>query len=453
VLADEQAQLWDLAEDVYNSFSPDTASGISLDNSVAITGIQRKQATASTCWEILQLAAATTVTAGSRVSVEGSNPAVVFALNQAVSTPLATATYGAWISIGSLVSGDTYRVTVNATNHDYVALVTDAKVDVLNAIKALVNAGAEAANVTAYVDETNELLYIYADPTGDDVPSTFSVAVSVPAGTGTMSVDYLGGLGYFTAEETGSQQAYAGTLTEILDSVVGWEGVYNIVDATPGDDLETDAELRARREQSIHVANGSTLESIRTALLGVDDVDDALVRENVTDLTDAEGLPPHSIHCIIDTPVDPTGEKDEELAELIWETKPAGIATYGDTTETVTDSQGFDHDIKFSRPDQIAILMRITYHKYDEETFPAAGETEMATIAALWAQTNQTIGLDVMPQRYMGSIFAGVDGIEYMTIEVDKKVGGSGWSTNAIPIAWDERATLDTGDISFVVVP
>lgn len=452
IIANELAEVWELAEDDYNAISPDTASGVSLDNSVALTAIARKQATYSTVWEILQLAAATTVNAGSRVAVAGSSPSVVFALDANVSTPLATATYGAWMSIGSLVTGDTYRVTVNATAHNHVALITDTKVDVLTALQGLINAGAEAANVTAYVDETNELLYLYADPTGDDVPDTFIIAVAV-VGTGTMAIDYLGGVGAFTAEETGSTVVYAGTLTEILDSTVGWEGANNIIDATPGDDEETDAELRLRREQSLHVANGSTVEAIRTALLAVDDVDEALVRENITDVIDIENIPPHAIHCIIDTPVDPTGEKDEELAQLIWETKPAGIATYGDTTETITDSQGFPHDIKFSRPASIGILMRITYHKYDEETFPAGGEDEMKTVAAAWAVLNQLIGMDVLPQRYMGPIFDGVEGIEYMTIEVDFKAAPAGWVTTPLSIEWDERASLDSSDITIVEIP
>ena len=128
IIANELAEVWELAEDDYNAISPDTASGVSLDNSVALTAIARKQATYSTVWEILQLAAATTVNAGSRVAVAGSSPSVVFALDANVSTPLATATYGAWMSIGSLVTGDTYRVTVNATAHNHVALITDTHV-------------------------------------------------------------------------------------------------------------------------------------------------------------------------------------------------------------------------------------------------------------------------------------------------------------------------------------
>jgi len=47
LLADMEADLWNLLEEVYNAFNPNAASGASLDNLVAVNGITRQEATQS----------------------------------------------------------------------------------------------------------------------------------------------------------------------------------------------------------------------------------------------------------------------------------------------------------------------------------------------------------------------------------------------------------------------
>ena len=40
-----------------------------------------------------------------------------------------------------------------------------------------------------------------------------------------------------------------------------------------------------------------------------------------------------------------------EIAETIYNKKPIGIKTFGDTTETVIDDGGYKHIINFSKKD------------------------------------------------------------------------------------------------------
>jgi uncharacterized phage protein gp47/JayE len=163
--------------------------------------------------------------------------------------------------------------------------------------------------------------------------------------------------GQFTAENSGEVRANAGTLNQVDTLIPGWTSATNADDATIGTAIETNAELRLRRLQSPQIIGASTVNSMQSRLRQqVDNVTDAVVIENDTDYTDAEGRPPHSVHCIL------SGGLDQDIADKIWETKAGGVGTHGSTTVTVTDSQGYEHDIKFDRAVDVNIwfLVQLT---------------------------------------------------------------------------------------------
>lgn len=88
VVAERIAEVWDVAEAVYDSRSPDGAIGLGLDQVSAITGTLREGARPSTVSENLDLDAATTVPVGSIVAVAG-NPTAQFRTLAAVTSVLA----------------------------------------------------------------------------------------------------------------------------------------------------------------------------------------------------------------------------------------------------------------------------------------------------------------------------------------------------------------------------
>jgi uncharacterized phage protein gp47/JayE len=450
ILAQAEADLWELAQQVHASFIPSSASGVHLDNLVELNGLRRKQATYSSVWAVLRLEPATTVAAGKRVAVENTDPPVTFQLLDAVSTPVVTAVYGAWITVGVVSGvGNTYTVTINGVANTYAVVLNDGAPEILAGLAAAIEAGAVAGVVEAVYDSTNVLLRIYPQFTGTDIPPTFSVAVSA-TGIGTLSIDETGAVGQFCGEERGALQAVAHTLTDILDTVAGWNGNDNLIDATPGNALETDAELRLRREIACHVPTGGPVEGIRSALLELEDVEEAIVLENVTDVT-AGGLTPHSVKAIVDIPVG-TSYDDIVCAEL-FRVVAAGIQTIGSVHRLVTDTQGIVHDLYFSRPTSIEVDLRITYHKSSEETFPTGGEALMVAAAVSTAQSIQLLGKDVLPSRYFGPILTACSGIAYMILAVRLHVGPGPWLTTELPINWDERAYLPAANVSFVVIP
>src|SRR5690606_9047236 len=181
--------------------------------------------------------------------------------------------------------------------------------------------------------------------------------VTIPA-SGSIEVEMV-------AEETGPIPAPAGTLTQIETPVVGWESVTNLEDAILGRHRETDEELRARREATLRAVGSGTFESLRASLLLLPGVQQVRLFENTSMETDAAGLPAKSFEAVIQ------GGDDETIFREIWLRKPAGILAHGTEVGQVEDSQGFLHEVRFSRPVEVPIYISIKIRK--GSAYPADG--------------------------------------------------------------------------------
>lgn len=122
--------------------------------------------------------------------------------------------------------------------------------------------------------------------------------------------------------------------------------------------LELDPPFRVRREELLQLAGSGTVESIRSAVRNVTGVIQAFVFENTGDVVDGDGLTPHSFEAVV------LGGDDTAVAQAIFDNKPAGIATHRDPgpdgrSITITDSQGIDHTIEYSRPTEIPMFVEV----------------------------------------------------------------------------------------------
>ena len=89
-------------------------------------------------------------------------------------------------------------------------------------------------------------------------------------------------------------------------------------------------------------------------VLEVEGVQQAFVFENVTLATDSDGLPPKSFEVVVE------GGADQDIADTIFLHKPAGIETFGTTSLSVLDTQGFNHTVKLSRPTTLQMFVDVT---------------------------------------------------------------------------------------------
>lgn len=171
---------------------------------------------------------------------------------------------------------------------------------------------------------------------------------------------------FASALTVGPILALSGTVTKIDTPIAGWASVTNLTDAQVGTNEETDVELRARRERSVARDAQAIIDAIYAGVANVPGVTQTTVLENDTNLTDSNGIPPHSFHVIV------VGGVDVEIADVIWLKKPAGILSFGSTTTQILDSQGIPHNISFSRPTTVDIYVEVDLTVFPE--YPSNGD-------------------------------------------------------------------------------
>jgi len=391
IFSDKLRELWEVAQEVHNSFDPDNASGEALDNLAAITGVTRLAATESTVTLTATGTPATLLSAGRVVSVSGTGDRF---------TTLAA---------GTITAESAWTITT--------AYALDDRVTNSGNVYVCVTAGTSAGA---------------GGPSGTGTGIADGTVVWDFVGAGTGSVDIAA-----EAEETGPIAAPTYTLTEIETPVAGWDSANNLADATPGTNQETDSELRIRREASLAASGTGTLPSIRSAVLLVSGVTDISAFENTTDVTDGEGRPPHSFQIVAD------GGDDTEIAQAIFDTKPAGIASYGATTIAITDADGVSHDINFDRPSDIDIYVDYDI-TIDAALYPGDAAFKQAIVDA--AESALGIGDDVIA-KVIECAALDVDGVLDITVfGIDTTPAPV--ATANIVIASTEIARFDTARIT-----
>lgn len=236
-----------------------------------------------------------------------------------------------------------------------------------------------------------------------------------------------------TAVETGAKTALAGTLTVIDTPIAGWATVTNSSDATEGRDEETDVELRARREASVGALGQNLVDSLFGQLLNIDDVEAALVKDNKTDITDSDGIPPHQFLSVV------KGGTASDIGDIIWKNTPQGIDSFGTTTVQVLDAQDNLQDVNFTRPTDIDIY--ITVNVTTDANFPVSGEDDIKANVVAFGKSNFSISDDVIQSRF----FTPVNLTPGITdIEIFIGTSASPTLTANLPIALTEISAYDT---------
>lgn len=149
----------------------------------------------------------------------------------------------------------------------------------------------------------------------------------------------------FRAKNIGEVLTTIGTITNPVTIVLGVTDVNNSSGALEtGENQETDAELRVRRQQSVAINSQGYLDGLQGALLNLDGVSEAKVYENDTNVTDADGIPAHSIWTIVE------GGANTDIADAIYRYKTAGAGMRGSVTVDITTSSGQIKTMQFDRP-------------------------------------------------------------------------------------------------------
>lgn len=161
----------------------------------------------------------------------------------------------------------------------------------------------------------------------------------------------------FRASTIGPVLTTIGTITNVVTPQTGVATVNNSVAASIiGQAQESDAALRIRRAASVSLPSRGFLEGLEGALLDIENVKQAIVLENVTNSTDANGIPGHSIWCIVDAP----STANADIANAIYVKRNAGCGMKGAIDVPIVQIDGSTFDILFDNPTPVLIYINLS---------------------------------------------------------------------------------------------
>ena len=447
IFAERYDELWEVAEDTYNSQYSASATGVPLQNALALVGVP-KQGAAKSLQQNLYLfgTPGTIIPVNTQVRVAG-NTSAVFKLLESVQL-VAGQDQIQRLSFGGVPDAGTYRLRY------------------INEDTTLLNFDSSAADVQAALNALPKLegVTVVGTP-GTDFDITFGgLAGKTPHlplvvmnntmvdGVTPVTLAWVANLqeaipqGVTDAEALtdGPTPAPLYSLTEIVNAVPGLDRVLNITDADVGRFLESDNDYRVRSTTAQAGVGRGSPDAIRARLLELDGVQRAIVFQNEEDFVDSLGLPPHSIRAYVQ------GGDDDEIFQEIWDSKGGGIKSDGLLVGTAYDDGGLPHTIKFSRPEIVPIYVEATISK--NSNWPSNGISQVREALAAYVNSLE-IGDDVIVYPKMIASTNGIAGIT----DIELKVGTAASPTtdDNIPIDIQELARIiDAGtDIVITVNP
>jgi uncharacterized phage protein gp47/JayE len=394
IYSEREALMWELLELIVSSQDPDAAFGAYLEAICALTGTTRDPARSSTVVLLLTGTVGTLVTAGSRAKTASTGQ------------EFATAADATFIACTLWAASTAYAANQVRANAGRIYICT-------------------AAGTSA----------------GSGGPTGTGTAIT----DGTVTWRYAGeGLGVIavtsSAVNTGPIEAVAFDVNTIVTPVSGWQSVINLLDAELGAELESDASLRTKREEEIAAAGDSPIPAIRAKLLQVTGVTSATVFHNTSDVTDSDGVPPHYVEALV------RGGDDTDIFEALFAAVAGGIGTYTRTSDSgiVTDDEGNDWTMAFSRPTEVPIYVDIVLVK-DPSTYPTDGDAQVKAAIVAWGDARLT-GDNVAASAILAQVFKVAGVLEVSMPEIG--TSASPTLTTTITITSRQLATFDTSRIT-----
>lgn len=245
-----------------------------------------------------------------------------------------------------------------------------------------------------------------------------------------------------TAAITGAIQAAADTITKRKTLQFGWDSVTNPDAASVGAPVESDAFLRQRQAVSTQFPSQTILQGIEAGIRALPGVTRVMAYENDTDVTDANGLPEHSLSMVV------TGGDATQIAQVIANKKSGGCYTYGDVIVPLYIG-GVTVPIRFFRPDVIEIKLTITLDALPGYTSAIGAAVKQALADYVNALAD---GGDVFYTRLFlpANLFGAPESLTYEVTAMQIALLAGSFGTADIPIAFNDRASLLLANITLI---
>jgi uncharacterized phage protein gp47/JayE len=247
----------------------------------------------------------------------------------------------------------------------------------------------------------------------------------------------------------------AGTLTQVFQSVAGFDTITNAADGTLGRDVETRADFETRRKASVAANAKGTPESIYANVFAVSDVLDCYVLDNPTGAAVTKGSTNYSM-LANSVYVAAVGGVDADIAKAIWQKKDLGCSMNGNTSVTVEDQSGYSYPypsytVKFQRPSSLPIKFAVQVAANASLPSNYANLVKAAIVARFNGTdgtTRERIGAYIYSSRYYGA----VQSVSSIASILSILIGTSTVNLTSISAGIDKYPTISTSDITVTFI-
>ena len=248
-----------------------------------------------------------------------------------------------------------------------------------------------------------------------------------------------------TCETSGYITAAPNTINTIATPLYGWIGVTNQYAATPGKNVESDANLRARYYVSTMLPAVSIFDSMLASLSSITDVKRVKGYENDTNQTSVEGFPPHSVTFVVEE-----GD-DGQIAEMIYNKKTPGCYTNGTTDIEILSEAGNVTHIRFYRPTYKNVWVKVNITKLAGYNDSVVDKIKKALVDYIKsADIHDTIYRQILISVVIGQLTS-TTSPEFSVTDVQISTDGSEYSQNDLALAFNEAGTSALDKIEVVV--
>lgn len=419
---------WQAALQIYQSFDINSAVGIALDNLVNLGGISRQEDQKTLVDLYLTGRIGTTTPSG--VGSRSTTTSQVYLLSNSV-TYTSEQVQGVVIEVKEVQESSQYILRYRQQSPETFTNIVIATNNLPSVTYILEELATEIRNnYPRFKTEIRGDVLVVQSVQDFDLHD-FLVSDNLVI-SGAIKV------GQALSEVDGAFDEIPGAVSGVATPVWGWDAVTNPLSSVPGRLRETDSELRQRFKDARYDRAINIIEALYSALIGVYGVENVIIYENDTNVVDEKGLPPHSFLVLVE------GGSPVEIAKAIWENRPTGITSVGNTSVDIFDSYGYQRDIRFSRPVEVPVYIQMKLSK--TSSFPVDGEEQIkrALIAYVNQQKIQSsvvysrlyTPINTVPGHQVDSLMIGTD--------------PSSLSANNIALTFDQIAKTSEARISFI---
>lgn len=228
-------------------------------------------------------------------------------------------------------------LTINAYTYSYVY------------ITVLVSENITLQGLDDNIDSTDGVGYTVADGNGN----RWILAQTQNLAPGTYTLN-------FRAANLGAVTALPNTITVMETVLKGVTSVNNPAsNYITGNDGETAAQFRRRRNLAMSVPSQGFLDSIESQMLNLSNVSQCKAYDNPTNSAGQNGIPAHGVWVIVE------GGTSDEIGRIIYNNLPPGIPMKGSQVVNILKQNGNTVTVRYDLPQSETLYIRANIQAFD----------------------------------------------------------------------------------------